>query len=207
MYLQEKHKTILRLKKGILPHKFHCQKNTTPQPERQAYKKRRHLEIIKEALHAPPACTTPNPTEISQIDLIVANTSSSQLYIETKNDCEVSCSASLTTKTKIYVDKSVQVNRKIYFRSKGVNVNLCVKRKNTAVSQFNNLSKLISNSPLNVAHKSGFKKALIHDNPADIASVSSPQFLPSLLSSTGSKEPVISFLESSYLYKNECNIT
>lgn len=189
MNIQEKQKTVLRLKKGILPHKFQCQKNTTPQPslERQAYKKRRHLEIIEEALSAVPAKQSVSTLTVSsQVDHEEASTSSSQIYaenIEMKNLCEAGCSASLSTENRmhvdkavqvnssaslytenrIYVDKAVQVNSKNYYRSKGVNINFCAKKKNTATSPFKISKKNISTSPLKITHTSA-KRVLCRDS-------------------------------------------
>lgn len=205
MNLQEKHKTVLRLKKGILPHKFQCQKNTEPQPlpERQAYKKRKHLEIIEDAFSASSgkqSVSTPPQTGLSETVHIEASTStsSSQVHtedIEMKNHCETGCSTSFFTEN-ITVDKAVQVHRKIYYRSKGVNVNLCTKKKNTAVSPFAILSKTTATSPLKIARMSGIKRTLFKNNPADSASVSSAQ--PSELS-TSSFEPETSSPDSSWI--------
>ncbi|XP_075989241.1 uncharacterized protein LOC142985137 isoform X5 [Anticarsia gemmatalis] len=91
MNLQENHKTVLRLKKGILPHKFQCQKDTETQPslERKAYKKRKHKEIIEVSLSAPPAkqsVSTTKLTDLSQIDQMEASTSASSSQLP--NDME-----------------------------------------------------------------------------------------------------------------------
>lgn len=219
MNIQEKQKTVLRLKKGILPHKFQCQKNTTPQPslERQAYKKRRHLEIIEEALSAVPAKQSVSTLTVSsQVDHEEASTSSSQIYaenIEMKNLCEAGCSASLSTENRmhvdkavqvnssaslytenrIYVDKAVQVNSKNYYRSKGVNINFCAKKKNTATSPFKISKKTISTSPLKITHTSA-KRVLCRDSDS-IESVSSAQV--TVLSSLSS-EPDISSSQCSW---------
>lgn len=58
-YMQHKimPKTVLRLKKGILPHKFQCQKNNESHshPKRKSLKGRNHIQIIDDAQSVIPA--------------------------------------------------------------------------------------------------------------------------------------------------------
>ncbi|CAH0721280.1 unnamed protein product, partial [Brenthis ino] len=104
MTLQEKQKTRLRLKKGILPHKFQCQKDTEslPPPKRKGSLKRKHQEIIEKSSTTPPANQSDNELIITKSSLnnhLEADSSSSS-YIqtiednETKNICEPGCSPS-----------------------------------------------------------------------------------------------------------------
>lgn len=139
MNLERNHKTVLRLKKGTLPHKFQCQKYSEPQPS-SANKKRKLSETIEEALSSPPAkqsVSTPTLNELSQIDIeIEATTSTSQVQtedIEMINLYEAVCSTLLSTQNKMYDDKAVHVNIKVYYRCKGVPVNLRPKKKNSCI--------------------------------------------------------------------------
>lgn len=50
MAIQEKKTVTLRLKKGVLPHIFHCQKKTVPKPERKSGVKRRRMELVQEII-------------------------------------------------------------------------------------------------------------------------------------------------------------
>lgn len=196
MTLQENQKTTLRLKKGIIPHKFQCQKDTELQspPERKGSLKRKHQEIIEDALSVPPAKQTVSAVKMSESSKHSyieegASMPSSHLhaeYTETVNFDEPCCSTSLADVNKkvIYVDKAIQVNRKKhYYRSKAVNVNLSAITKNTAISPFRILSKTTSTSPLKIAQTSGIKRKLFQTDPADIASVSSAQPSSALSSS------------------------
>ncbi|CAH0721279.1 unnamed protein product, partial [Brenthis ino] len=101
---QIKQKVILRLKKGILPHKFQCQNDTElqPPPKRKGSLKRKHQEIIEEASSTPHANESDNVLIITKSSLNnhLEADSSSSCYIqtiednETKNICEPGCSPS-----------------------------------------------------------------------------------------------------------------
>ncbi|KAJ8704944.1 hypothetical protein PYW08_012264 [Mythimna loreyi] len=65
MYLQEKRNCTLRLKKGVVPHKFECRKETILQPAsgRKGSLKRKPLETIEDVSTAPPVKQTVVPVQ------------------------------------------------------------------------------------------------------------------------------------------------
>ncbi|XP_037963539.2 uncharacterized protein LOC119691085 [Plutella xylostella] len=165
MNLQEIEKSTLRLKKGVLPHKFECEKDNQLQlpPVRKDFLKRKYLEIIEGAPCALPAEQSVSSSE-SNLEA-ATSLSSSHIHIEKENN--------------LHINKAIQVNSKIYKRSKSVNVNLCAKTKNAGVSPISIPSKMTSTSPLKIAQPPGIKIKLFEDN-TDVASKSSDQ--PSQLS-------------------------
>ncbi|KAM3965309.1 uncharacterized protein ACR2FA_000698 [Aphomia sociella] len=189
--LQEKQKNTLRLRKGVLPHKFQCQNVTEAQPiiARKGFLKRKHLEIIEGALSAPFGSQRLSVSDSSSQNYLEAGagSSSSHVYIEyteNKNACEAGSSTSLSnvySENKMHIDKAIEVNSEVYCESKSVNMNLCGKTKSTVVSRFPILSKTTLTPPFNIAQALDIKIKLFQDN-ADIASISSGQ--PSLLSSS-----------------------
>ncbi|KAG5896753.1 hypothetical protein JTB14_031733 [Gonioctena quinquepunctata] len=126
----------LRLRKGVLPHKFQCQKENKPVPVRQAALKRQRLSLVQETLSQAATrevitetklCGGPADTTISrEINYCEAGPSSSSHDVSSTKSESLSC------------DKAVQVNTikqsAIKYRSKGVNVGS--KTKNVAVSPF-----------------------------------------------------------------------
>lgn len=74
---------------------------------------------------------------------------------------------------KIHNDKSVQVNIKPKYRSKGNNVNFTIKKENLALSPLPILCKNAKISPVKSGLTSGFKNTLFADNAADVISTSS----------------------------------
>ncbi|CAG9105513.1 unnamed protein product [Plutella xylostella] len=165
MNLQEIEKSTLRLKKGVLPHKFECEKDNQLQlpPVRKDFLKRKYLEIIEGAPCALPAEQSVSSSE-SNLEA-ATSLSSSHIHIEKEKN--------------LHINKAIQVNSKIYKRSKSVNVNLCAKTKNAGVSPISIPSKMTSTSPLKIAQPPGIKIKLFEDN-TDVASKSSDQ--PSQLS-------------------------
>ncbi len=86
-----------KIKDGVVPHKFDCQKSVTIPCDRPAAKKRKHIEIISNALSQP--------------------STSTDVEIHNRSETEEDNVDSIIKKQ----DKSCQVNIKPQYRSKGVN--------------------------------------------------------------------------------------
>lgn len=171
MALEGKH-VRLHLKKGIIPHEFLC--------ERKCSQSSQEIEFSQN---------------------LEANTNSSHLHtedIELKIETGVSTSLSDVCYKNMH-DKSIQVNIKNNYRSKGINVNLRAKTKDAAVSTSFISTKTTSTSPLKMV-RTGTKRRLFQENYVDIGSVSSVQ--PSMLSSS-SFEPEVSSPELSLLAEDD----
>ncbi|CAB3237613.1 unnamed protein product [Arctia plantaginis] len=100
----------------------------------------------------------------------------------------------------LQLDKAAQVNCKVPHRSKGVNVNLTVKKNNIALSPFPIPSRNTSTSPLKSAQSSPIKRKLFTDNPADSASLTSVNSQYSVISTDYEPE---SSSDSSWLIEDE----
>lgn len=109
MALEHGHKMSLLLKKDVLPHIFHCQKDRLRlPPERKVALKRKRRALIKEALaNADLSETGSSMVSISQIDLSEADPSTpsipSYMDIEFNSPkiAEATCNFLLTLISKI----------------------------------------------------------------------------------------------------------
>ncbi|CAB3259036.1 unnamed protein product [Arctia plantaginis] len=250
MALEHGQKVTLKLKKGVVPYIFQCQKkdNLWPPPERKGAIKRKRQALVQEALaeaalteaylrKAGPSTASiseadllaagpstasiseadilaagPSTASISEADLLAAGPSTASVpyhipNIELKisdNKTDGEAVSNILSKAHstdmLQFDKAVQVNCKVPYRSKGVNVNLSVKKNNIALSPFSISSRNTSTSPLKSAHSS-IKRKLFTDNPADSASLTSVNSQYSVISTD--YEPERSSSDSSWLIEDE----
>lgn len=182
---QQGEKCSLRLKKGVVPHIFLCQKRNMPPPiDRMGIVKRQRLALVNEALSEfaiksnnvleigePPQRSdyevSPSISQTNVCDNNQAGPSTSRIEVYDDHQAEP-CSSHI--EDKLQSDKAVQVNIKPKYRSKGVNVNIPTEKKNVALSPFSLSSHNIGTSPIKL---SVLKRKLFTDNPADSASISS----------------------------------
>ncbi|KAG5869790.1 hypothetical protein JTB14_029580 [Gonioctena quinquepunctata] len=189
----------LRLRKGVLPHKFQCQKENKPVPVRQAALKRQRLSLVQDTLSQAATrkvitetklCGGPADTTITrEINYCEAGTSSSSHDVFSTKSESLSC------------DKAVQVNTikqsAIKYGNKGVNVGS--KTKNVAVSPFIVPVKDTSTSPIKTASIAGTKRKLFPDiKPTGDLSLTSQS---SSISSEYEQESTSS--EASWAHDNE----
>ncbi|KAF9411551.1 hypothetical protein HW555_009699 [Spodoptera exigua] len=172
-------KCTLRLKKGVLPHIFLCQKRRMPLPkERMAVVKMQRLTLVNEALSSEIAIKS-SVSEPSQRSDHEVSPSTSHTNVCDQPGCstsrigcddlQVELSTSHIEKT-LHCDKAVQVNIKPNYRSKGVNVNIPTKKQNVALSPFPFVTQNIGTSPVKL---SVLKRKLFTENTADTISISS----------------------------------
>ncbi|XP_072943802.1 uncharacterized protein [Epargyreus clarus] len=178
---QHGEKVNLQLKEGVIPHKFQCQKRNMPPPKERNYPiKKQRLSIINETLSEFDIKST-----VKSESLYDAGPSTS--YIESSDDYQAKPSTSRmdisetepsTLHTEVsrnmenFCDKAIQVNIKLKYRSKGVNVNLNTENKNVALSPIRLASQNIGTSPIK-STTIVVKRKLFGDNPVDSLSISS----------------------------------
>lgn len=154
---QEGEKVSLRLKKGVVPHKFHCQKRNMPSSlERMGAIKRQRLALINESLsevasgssNVPEDCELPGTSAEAEPGI-------SRTEICDNTDIE-----------KLPCDKAVQVNIKPKFRSRGVNVNIVMEKRSVG------LSPIPVSPSKNIAMKSPMPTFSKVDSPVDMSTSS-----------------------------------
>lgn len=179
-------KCNLRLKKGVMPHIFLCQKRNMPPPvERMGIVKRQRLTVVNEvlselAIKSSNVSKNREPSQRSDHELSPTTTTSHT------NVCDINQPGPSTSLTecddhqaepctshiedKLQSDKAVQVNIKPKYRSKGVNVNIPSAKQNVALSPFPLSTHNIGTSPVKL---SILKRKLFMENTTDSTSISS----------------------------------
>ncbi|XP_035443602.2 uncharacterized protein LOC126912321 [Spodoptera frugiperda] len=180
-------KVKLFLNKGVMPHKFQCQKRNAPAPQERMYdSKKKRLSLINESLPEPEV-NSENVLERETSQTSYCDAGPSTSYIQgCENDPERPSTSVMdvsvieprtshvevsTNTENLLSDKCVQINKRPNFRSKSVQVNLTTKKTNVALSPVPLPSQNIGTSPIKPATAAVKRK--LFPTKSDTTSISS----------------------------------
>ncbi|KAF9810427.1 hypothetical protein SFRURICE_019025 [Spodoptera frugiperda] len=180
-------KVKLFLNKGVMPHKFQCQKRNAPGPQERMYdSKKKRLSLINESF-SEPEVNSENVLERETSQTSYCDAGPSTSYIQgCENDPERPSTSVMdvsvieprtshvevsTNTENLLSDKCVQINKRPNFRSKSVQVNLTTKKTNVALSPVPLPSQNIGTSPIKPA--TAAVKRNLFPTKSDTTSISS----------------------------------